>query len=204
MVWTATGQTGSRSHTSNIVPVGLAERIWWTKPQSSLLNIYFRLSGFQSSFLLIHLYGTLYGTNTSSNCTKAWHRTSPICDSSLKRSARRSIVPLQKSRRNHHSYVGTEALSGKVFVLAQTLFWIVWTGELEGHKKKKKSHWASGINNLFLLLYCTQPNSSSNCTKAWHRTSPICDSSLNTSSRLFYSIRLVIFYTPLDPCLWHY
>ena len=41
----------SRSQTLNIVPERLAERIWWAKFQSSLLNINFRLSGFQSSLL---------------------------------------------------------------------------------------------------------------------------------------------------------
>ena len=43
----ARGST-SRSHTSNMVLAQLAERVWWTKFQSSLLNIYFRLSEFQA------------------------------------------------------------------------------------------------------------------------------------------------------------
>ena len=30
------------------------ERVWWTKSQSILLNIYFRLSGFQSSLLIVY------------------------------------------------------------------------------------------------------------------------------------------------------
>ena len=47
--------------TSNIVPGQLAERVWVTKSQSSLLNIYFRLSGFHSSLLLVHFR---YGPNT--------------------------------------------------------------------------------------------------------------------------------------------
>ena len=55
IVWTATAQSGtSRSHTSNIVRPRLAERVWWTKFQSPLLNICSRLSGFQSSLLLIY------------------------------------------------------------------------------------------------------------------------------------------------------
>ena len=49
----ARGST-SRSHTSNMVLAQLAERVWWTKFQSSLLNIYFRLSEFQASLLLIY------------------------------------------------------------------------------------------------------------------------------------------------------
>ena len=58
----------SRSHTPNIVLERLAERDWWTKSQSSLLNIYFRLSGFQSLLLLIHFR---HGLNTCSHCTKS-------------------------------------------------------------------------------------------------------------------------------------
>ena len=36
-----------------------------------------------------------------------------LCDSTLRRSAQR-FAPLQKSRRNHRSYVWTEALSGMI------------------------------------------------------------------------------------------
>ena len=36
-----------------------------------------------------------------------------VCDSTLRRSAQR-FAPLQKSRRNHRSYVWTEALSGMI------------------------------------------------------------------------------------------
>ena len=43
-----------RWHISNIRIRGLAERAWCTKSQSSLLNIYFRLCGFQYSLLLIY------------------------------------------------------------------------------------------------------------------------------------------------------
>ena len=49
----------------------LAERAWCSKPQSSLLNIYFRLGGFQSSPLLIHFR---YYPNTCSR-SKVRHRT---------------------------------------------------------------------------------------------------------------------------------
>ena len=49
----------------------LAERVWCTKSQSSLLNIFFRLSGFQSSFLLIHFR---YYPNSCSR-SKVRHRT---------------------------------------------------------------------------------------------------------------------------------
>ena len=73
MVWTARAQGGtSRSHTSNIVPAKLAERVWCTKFQSSLLDIYFRLSGFQPSILLIYFCD---GPNRCSHSTKVslWH-----------------------------------------------------------------------------------------------------------------------------------
>ena len=53
-----------------------------------------------------------HGPNTCTLCTKLWHRTYPICDTPLWKSARRSFAPSQKSRRNHCSYVWTDALSG--------------------------------------------------------------------------------------------
>ena len=48
------------------------------KSQSSLLNFYFRLSGFQSSLLLIH-YNPLL-SEYCLHCTKVWLRTYPICN----------------------------------------------------------------------------------------------------------------------------
>ena len=65
-------------------------------------SIYFRLSGSQSSLLLIYFR---YGPSTWLHCTKVWHRTNPICDDPHSRSARRSFVPQQKSRRNLRYYV---------------------------------------------------------------------------------------------------
>ena len=112
MVWTARAQGGtSRSHTSNIVPAKLAERVWCTKFQSSLLDIYFRLSGFQPSILLIYFCD---GPNRCSHCTKIWQKT-------YSRSARRRFAPSQKSHRHNSFYVWTESLSGMIFVAAQKL-----------------------------------------------------------------------------------
>ena len=55
-----------------------AERGWWTKSQTSLLNIYFRLSGFQSSLLFIHFR---YGPNiTSLHCTDQSEATKNLSD----------------------------------------------------------------------------------------------------------------------------
>ena len=62
----------SRSHASkivrHIVPDRLAKRVWWTKSQSSLLNIYFSLSGFQSSLLHIHFRNGSKPVHTIPNC----------------------------------------------------------------------------------------------------------------------------------------
>ena len=71
-----------------------------------------RLSGFQSSLLLIHFLYSVYGPNTCLYYTKVWLRTYLRCDASLSRSARRSFAPLQKSRHHNRSYVWVEALSG--------------------------------------------------------------------------------------------
>ena len=57
----------SFTRTSNITSARLAERDWCIKIQSSLLQIYFRLSGFQSSILLIYFRE---GSIRCSHCTK--------------------------------------------------------------------------------------------------------------------------------------
>ena len=51
-------------------------------------------AAFSSSFLLFH---SCYGPNTCSHCTEVWHRTYPICDAPLSRTARRSFASLQQS-----------------------------------------------------------------------------------------------------------
>ena len=87
-VWTATVQTWtSRSHTSNILPERLVERVWGTRSQSSV-------DSSSRSYL------STSGPNIRSHCTKVWHRTYPIYDAPFSRSARRSFAPLQKSCRN--------------------------------------------------------------------------------------------------------
>ena len=128
VVWTTRVQKWNKwfgSHTSNIVSDRLDVRVWWTTSQSSLLNIYFRLSGLQPSLLLIHFRD---GPNRCSHCTEVWHKTYPICDTPLSRSAwRRSFAPSQKSHRHGRSCMWTEALSGMIFLAAQTLSGTVWT-----------------------------------------------------------------------------
>ena len=65
IVWAAAAWGGiNRSHTSNIIPEQLDARVWCTKFQSSLLNICFRLSGFQSLVLRI------------TSATDSWNRCS--------------------------------------------------------------------------------------------------------------------------------
>ena len=74
-------------------PILLEQNVWSTKIQfQSLrfaktldLNIYFRLTWFQSSFLLIHFR---HGHNSDSHHSRVWHRTYLICDALLQRLAR--------------------------------------------------------------------------------------------------------------------
>lgn len=60
----------SRSHTSNIAPEWFAKRGWWTKSQTSLLNIYFRLSGSAVLFPIYSLF--LRSEYTCSLSSKVW------------------------------------------------------------------------------------------------------------------------------------
>ena len=94
IVWavTARGST-SPSHTLNIVPPKLAERVWCTQFQSSLLNIYFRHGGFQFSLLLIYFRD---GPKRCSQHTKVWQKIYPIYVSVtlLSRSTRRTTIPV--------------------------------------------------------------------------------------------------------------
>ena len=90
--------------------------------------IYFRLGVIKPSFLLIYFR---YRPNTRSYCTIGWHRTYPICEAPLSRSAGRSFAPLRKLRRNHRSYVWTETLSAMIFVPAQNLSGILRLGTCE-------------------------------------------------------------------------
>ena len=89
IVWTATTRA-SLSHTLNFKPARLAERVWCTKFQSSLLNIYFRLFSYQAHSLLPMYFR--YGSKRCSHCTQVWFKPYPICDATLSRLARRSFV----------------------------------------------------------------------------------------------------------------
>ena len=121
------------------MPERLAKRVWLTKSQSSLLNIYFRLSG--HSFLNLSTdpclpspifpegrgagvglhtgYSFLYLSSSITvripvHSAPKWglrQRTYSISDTPLSRSARRSFASLQRSRWNHCCYVWTEGVS---------------------------------------------------------------------------------------------
>ena len=102
--WTGT----SHSHTSNIMPERLAERVCWTKSRQSSRWIFTRLNPFQSSLILFHFR---YGPNTCAREVRA----------------RCSFALSQKSRRNHCSFVWTEAVSGTIFAPAQKPSSRAWT-----------------------------------------------------------------------------
>lgn len=89
----ATAQNWNMSwNTSQIMPEQLTDSVLANQnSQSSLLNIYLRLRGFQSLLLLIHFR---YGPITCSHWIKVWHRTYPTCDAALSTSVRRSFAPL--------------------------------------------------------------------------------------------------------------
>ena len=106
IVWAATARAGkSRSYTSNIVPARLAESVWCKKKLQS--SLYFLLSGFQSSLLLIYFSDSLNGCSL---CTKVWHKNLSVM--------RRSIFEIGDA----HLHSGTENLveitkSGTIFVV---------------------------------------------------------------------------------------
>ena len=102
----------------------LAERAWWTKSQSSLRSISFRLSGFHSLLTSATVRISLFTLHQSEvqNLPDKWSHDAP-----LQRSGRHSFASLQKSHPNKRSscYVRTEALCGMVVVPAQELFGIL-------------------------------------------------------------------------------
>ena len=106
-------------HTHRTGAVGLVNWIPVLAPEYSLPSQW--ISVVTPTFHFRH------GPNTCSLCAKLWHRTYPICDAPLWKSARRSLVRSQKSRWNHCSYVLTEALSAMIFVPLQELSCVMRT-----------------------------------------------------------------------------
>ena len=84
-VWPATVQNWNKSFTH------IKNRAWAVGREYLVNEIPF-LSGFQSSLLFIHFR---YGPNIRSHCIIVWHRTYPIYDIPLSRSARRTFTLLQ-------------------------------------------------------------------------------------------------------------
>ena len=95
--WTAE-QNWIRSFTHFKHRAGVVDR----GGQSSLLNMYFHLSGSSPPFTLFQ--------SVTQNLSNIWHS---ICEIGV---ASRSFAPSQKFRRNHRSCVWTEALSGMKWI----------------------------------------------------------------------------------------
>ena len=125
--WPGTGT--SCSHTSNIVPYRLAERVWWTKSQSSLPN-YFRFIGLRSSLQLIHFR---HGPNTCSHWMTLHFRNW------------RSAARLRC--RSHRSYVWTEVLSG----------WAIFLWPRNENARTKQKQQTNG-NKAIWLVYRMDTN----------------------------------------------
>ena len=115
----------SRSHTSNIVPEQLIDRVWVLPvpvhtPEhllpSQWISVLFSCL-FTSAMVQIPVRPT----------PKCGTEPNPTCYAQLWRSARHSCALLDKSRWNHRSYVWTEVLSVMVFVPVQKLSDMVWT-----------------------------------------------------------------------------
>ena len=147
IVWAATARGGkSRSYTSNIVPARLAESVWYKKKLQS--SLYFLLSGFQPSLLLIYFSDSLNGC---SHCTKVWHKNLSVM--------RHSIFEIGDA----HLLSGTENLveitkSGTIFVAAQKLSGTVRTNR-DGYRNRQKAISFKRNNNparassFFVLLF---------------------------------------------------
>ena len=108
-----TGTRRSWSHTSNITPEQLAERVWWTKSQYSLLNITSVPVDCSHRPYLLTSATVRIPVHITPICGKE-----PIWYMTLHFQDRRSFTPSRKSHRNHRSYVWTGAPSGIVFVPA--------------------------------------------------------------------------------------
>ena len=104
----------SRSDNLNIAPERLAESVWCSKSHSSLLNINFRLSGIQTSLLLIYFR---YCPTTSSHCDEEWKK--PIWYLTIQ--SRWSVEINLDRNRAEIKFVWKEALCSINFGSAQKL-----------------------------------------------------------------------------------
>ena len=117
----------SRSQTSNIVFERLEEGGLVNK--ISVLTPKYLLPSQWIPVLLAPTYSLPLQSLIPVHITpKGWHKTYPICDAPISRSAQRSFAPSWKSRQNRCSHVWTEGLSGLVFAHVQgDLFGKIWT-----------------------------------------------------------------------------
>ena len=91
----------------------------------------------------------------------------------------RSFAPLQKSNRNHASYVWTEALSSMVFDSAQKQSYIGWT-QPKSNVDRSSSQLISGCSlwviRVYLVLalvkFSRQGRSPFKVINVWHQLSP--------------------------------
>ena len=110
---TVTARNWNKSFTHiTFVPNQLAVRVWCPKSKSSIWIF--------TSVLVDSSPRSYLFPNPWSHRTEVWHRTFPICDAPLSRSARlRSVT--DRNRAEINALVCTQALPGMVFVRAQEL-----------------------------------------------------------------------------------
>ena len=112
-VWQWHRTRKSCSYSLNIISEWLCGRAWWTKSQSSVLNVSsISVNSSPSSYL--HFSNGLF--NTCSHCTNL----TAVCDTPLSRMAWH-FTSFRKLHRSQCSYTWTEAPSGVVFHAAQKL-----------------------------------------------------------------------------------
>ena len=161
--WTETAQNLKQDVQTHPHTERSIERVWWTKFQSSLLNIYFHLSGFRSSFLVIHFR---YGPNSSSHCTKVRQRTYAICDSPLSRSAQRTFtltftpktpfLCVNRSAIRYDSRAGAKATryNVKCYSFGTNLkFSCSWPFQNQVRGMKRQERKTSSLNNDYKLIW---------------------------------------------------
>ena len=114
IVWTTTARDWNKSFTHiAVVPEGLAVRVWcsfWPILNHSLLCAFVSVDSSPHFYLLTSATGRIPPPKCGTEPIRY------VKLNSLSRSAQLNLKPLQKSRRNHRSYVWTEVLSGYGFI----------------------------------------------------------------------------------------
>ena len=166
LVWTETAPNLENvvPH-SNILLERLAERAWYTKSQSSLLNIYFHISGFSSSFLLIYL---LSGLSKTMEPKPFRYATIQFQD----RRGAASLLYRNQACRNCRSYVWTNTLSDVVFVPAREL-----------SSSRHSLNFLLGRGNALILFYSPEKIMKSNLVCSCYFSDECCQSFLSPVAR---------------------